>query len=236
MKDFKKTIKALTERSEVAKPLWRRWIKLLWKDFVFLAVLVATAAYALLKISCDTILPVLIYGREVGDVSLVLSLVGVDMLWLAVFVLAVALAGYMAYRSHKAMAGVLNRYSRLDMNKNRRNLLLTENTLLFIAACVVGGLPAVVLFASSLAAALSGMALDDVVTPRWVAVAFWLCSALAIMLLQVVATFVRGTFCNLEFPDDEIQKEINEENNTIDSLVDDCNSSMGLAAIAPNRA
>ncbi len=132
------------------------------------------------------------------------------------------------------MAGVLDRYSRLDMTKNRRNLLLTENTLLLIAACIVGGLPVVVLFASSLAAALSGMALDDVVTPRWVPVAFWSCYALAVILLQVVATFVHGTLRKLEFLDCEI--EINEEDNTIDSLVDDDNSGIGFAAIAPNRA
>lgn len=234
MKDLKKAIKALTERSEVVKPLWRQWLKPLWKNFVLLAAFVATAALALMKVSCDTILPVWIYGREVGDVSLVFGLVGIDMMWLTVFVLAVVLAGYMAYRSHKAMAGVLDRYSRLDMTKNRRNLLLTENTLLLIAACIVGGLPVVVLFASSLAAALSGMALDDVVTPRWVPVAFWSCCALAVILLQVVATFVRGTFRKLEFLDCEI--EINEEDNTIDSLVDDDNSGIGFAAIAPNRA
>lgn len=238
MKDVKYTLKAIVKHSEGTKAVWKSWLRRLWRPYVLLALSSAVCAYAFVAIACDTLLPVYIYGRSVGNFSHVLGIVGFNAIWLTVFVITLALAIFASIKAHKAMRRVVGKYEKRELGRNRKNLLIVENCFIVCGTMLVAGIPVLTLFLSALAAARSGMLVEKVATPTWVTVAFIGCAVMGMLLLEEVLTFARLTFREISpitTPSTEVNIEKNEtENNTDGALAAGSNIGDGIATTAQN--
>lgn len=204
MKDIKNTLRALVtspatsdEGPTETLPLWRNVARRTWRSYLIPPLGGAICAYGFLQACCRTLVPLYVYSGEGRDWRRVLAAVGVDYVALVLLVMGGAVAVYGAWRAHGSMKAVVGTRVRHDMGANRRNLLIAENALLLLAALWVGVLPVVVIFASALAAARSGMMGEDVATPLWASAGVGVATFLALLLLEVVMTFARLTFREL---------------------------------------
>lgn len=187
MKDIKNTLKGTLGH-------YKTWVKILWKHYLLLAVVAAVAAFAFWQICRSTLLPLAIYCQETDDWGLIFSILGIDVLWLTIFILGLVATVVCSVLAHKAMKRVVQGFEKKELGTSRRNLLLTEGVIIMLGIIIVTFLPVAVLFASGLAASMSGLMLDNVPTPAWANIAFVLCTALAVFVCEVFMTFVRLLF------------------------------------------
>lgn len=238
MKDLKYTLKAIVKHPEGAKAVWRSWLRILWLPYSSLALAKGLCALCFTKIACDTILPVVIYGRSAGSYSRVLSIVGVDIVVLSLFVVFLILAILAAFKAHKAMRRVVKKYELRELSRNRKNLLYVENTFILLTTMLVAFMPPLVIFFSALAAARSGMLLEQTPMPTWIACTFVATMFVGTLLLEAVLTLVRLTFREISplttSPAEENIETNETENNTDGALAADSHNGNGFATTAQN--
>lgn len=208
MVDIKNTLKA-------AFVGCKAWSRQLWKAYVLLAVAAAVLVYALMRISASTLMPIWAFGLGVKDWELILSIIGLDVVWSIVLVVALVATIVASVFAHKAMKAFVRGFDKKELGRSRRNVLAAYAVLMLLGTVAVAFLPTVVLFVSYVAAALSGMMYDEVASPAWVHIATLLCTAVGVLLCEVVATFVR--LCYREIPAAAPTAEVAEDAEMSDS-------------------
>lgn len=184
MKQIKYTLKVCAQH-------WREWGKLLWRDYLMLAVATAVVLVASVVVGRDTLLPLWIVGQELGDWQFALSVVPLSPVWLAVLVVGVVAMAWGMIRAHRAMRRVVGLFDPMQAGRQQKAAIVTLLVMLMTLLVVVLWLPTVTLSLSAMAAAYSGLMQDAVATPAWMWVAYVPCGAMAMMLCEVAMTFCR---------------------------------------------
>lgn len=215
MKDLKYTLKELVKHEKGTKSLSKRMLKALWRDFVVLAVAVSVLAYAVLRVSTQIAIPMRgLSLADAGQFDFTASLA--ENVVLSVLLIAAAvLAVFASIRAHRTMRAFVGGFERKDMGRERRNLLLVENTFIVLAILLVAALPAFVLFASAIASACSAETADAIAVPMWAISAFCVTAFVGMLMVEAVLTVVRLTFRELARQDDFLNTVENADNQPI---------------------
>lgn len=213
MKDVKYTLKAITKHEKGTSALWKAWCKMLWRDYLGLAVAFAAFAAMVLLVARKVAVPMIGAAATSGIAFPSTYSVAEYVIMFAILIFVLAITVFCSLRAHKAMLRVVTGYEKTEMSLERRNLLLVENTLLTVAALVVAFLPSFALFVSALAAENSLMAgvadtsASEVSTmPFWVVKSFCVTAFFGILFVECVLTFVRLTFRSLVVEQNETQE------------------------------
>lgn len=204
MKDVKYTLKAITKHEKGTSALWKAWCKMLWRDYLGLAVAFAAFAAMVLLVARKVAVPMIGAASTSGIAFPSTYSVAEYVILFAILIFVLAITVFCSLRAHKAMLRVVTGYEKTEMSAERRNLLLVENTLLTVAALVVAFLPPFALFVSALAAENSLMAgvadtsVSEVSTmPFWAVKSFCVTAFFGMLFVECVLTFVRLTFRSL---------------------------------------
>lgn len=184
MKDIKITLKATADHC-------RQWGKMLWRHYLLLAALAAIFIYAFTRVCATTLLPLWILRSETSDWDLILAVVGLDILWVSVCIIALAATGVASVMAHRRMKALVTTFDRKELGRSHRGVLTAIVVLLLTGTAMVAFLPTVALALSYNAAALSGMMLDDVATPAWLHPALLATTMVAVLCCEIAATVAR---------------------------------------------
>lgn len=201
MKDLKYTLKRIATAENGAQALWQTWCKVLWRDYLYLAVSFAAAAAMVLLVCRKFIVPMFGAVASAGGGLPATYSVAEYVILFTLLALVLGIAIFCSLRAHKAMRRVVMGYEKKEMSRERRTLLLAENTILTLIAIGVAFLPALVLFVSALAAenSLMGSVAQASATgvqtmPSWAVTSFCVTTFLGMLFLECVLTFVRLAF------------------------------------------
>lgn len=213
MKDVKYTLKAITKHEKGTSALWKAWCKVLWRDYLGLAVAFAAFAEMVLLVARKVAVPMIGAAATSGVALPSTYSVAEYAVMFVLLILVLAIMAFCSLRAHKAMLRVVKGYEKTEMSAERRNLLLVENTLLTTTALVVAFLPAFALFVSALAAEnsmMAGVADSSTVTvstmPFWALKSFGVTAFFGMLFVECVLTFVRLTFRSLVVEQNETQE------------------------------
>lgn len=190
MKDIKLTLKSIFAN-------WLPWGKMLWKPYLLFAAAASFFVYAFMRVSASALLPMAMLWSEIHDWGIVFAIVGLDILWSVLCLLSLVAAVVASVKAHLQMRNFIAQFTRREMSRSHRNVLIVNVVLITIGSIMVALLPMVALFVSYVVAALSGMMLDEVATPSWLHAAMLLCTFIGVLFCELVLTFVRLCYCEL---------------------------------------
>lgn len=197
MKDIKIALKAVADHAEGQQSLWLRAAKKVWRTYLLLPLAAGVCAYGLFSALCKMIVPAFKLHAQTADWAKAFGMVAVDYLGLILVVLGLAAAIFASVKAHKSMLTVVTEFPQRELSSGRRNLLLTEGTMLVTLIFWVGILPIATLLLSGIAAGGSGLGAAPVAPPAWAILSLVGLTFLFVLALEIALTFIRLCFREL---------------------------------------
>lgn len=224
MKDIKIALKAVADHADGQKSLGLRAAKKVWCTYLLLPLAAGVCAYGLFSALCRMVVPALKLHAQTADWAKAFGMVDVDYLGCCLAVLGLAAAIFASVKAHKSMLSVVTEFPQRELSSGRRNLLLTECTMLMMLVLWVGALPIATLLFSGIAAGGSGLGAAPVLTPAWVVLALIGLIFIFVLALEIALTFVRLCFRDLPIKAspavDALDAAVSESAGVADQTVD----------------